>query len=202
MRHATERAAAHVLVDRIRQGDTEAETQLVSQYSRPVLAMLTQRAGGDVQRAEDLHQETFVIVLQRLRTSGIDDPRKLAAFIHKTASNLLVADFRKEARRRTYPDSEIAYLSVDPDADQLVALIRAEANDAVRKLIQELNNARDREILYRFYILQQEKQVVCTILGLSNEHFDRVVSRARTRFRELIDERRAAPDLAMDIPAR
>lgn len=202
MRHATEPAAPEALVDRIRKGDTDAETQLVSQYSRPIMSMLAVRAGGDVQRAEDLHQETFLVVLKRLRESGIDEPRKLAAFIHKTACNLLVADFRKESRRRTFTDSEIAELGVDPEADQLVGLIRDEASHAVRKLIQELNNARDRELLYRFYILQQEKPVVCEIMNLSNEHFDRVISRARRRFRELIDERRAAPDLATDIPAR
>jgi len=200
LRHGTQRAAPEVLVDRIRRGDAEAETALISQYSRPVMAMLAVRAGGDVQRAEDLHQETFLIVLKRLRTSGIDDPRKLAAFIHRTASNLLIAEYRKEARRKTIADPDTIALGIDSGSDQLVALIREEADDAVRKLIQELRNPRDRELLYRFYILQQEKPVVCQIMNLSTEHFDRVISRARKRFRELIDERNAAPDLATGIP--
>lgn len=188
-----ESVAPRTLVDRIRDGDKTAESELVRRYSRPIMTMLRQRA-GNVQRAEDLHQDTFFIVLQRLRTTGINDPSLISAFLHKTAINLLIEDGRKEARRKTYADTDRVLLETDASADQLGALIRAEAANAVRSMIQELRNPRDRELLYRFYILQQEKPIVCQAMALPSEHFDRVISRARTRFRELVEDKRPAID--------
>ncbi len=177
------------LVLRIGEGDSTAETELVQRFSRPVMTMLQHRT-GDVQRAEDVHQDTFCIVLERLRTRSIDDPSRISAFIHRTAINVLIGDYRKEARRETYADTELIQRHVDRRADQLQELIRTESGEAIRSTIQELGNDRDKELLYRFYILQEEKPVICKVLALTSEHFDRVISRARKRFRQLLERRK------------
>lgn len=182
------------LVDRIRAGDKRAETELVRRYSRPIMTLLRHRT-GNVQRAEDLHQDTFFVVLQRLRTSGIDDPARVSAFLHQTAINLLIGENRREARRKTQPDADLIDVQPDASADQLRALIRAEADGAVRTMIQELTTPRDKELLYRFYILQQEKPLICKAMTLSFDSFDRVISRARKRFRALIAQKRPSADL-------
>ena len=176
------------LVERIQAGHRSAEAELVSRYSRAIMLMLEQRT-GDIQRAEDAHQDTFCIVLQRLRTNGIDDPSRIASFLHSTAINVLIGDYRKESRRKTYPDSDLVQKQKDRKSDQLRQLIRDESDNAVRAVVQEMGNPRDREILYRFYILQQEKPLICKALDLTSAHFDRVVSRARKRFRRLVEKK-------------
>lgn len=180
------------LVERIAVGDSAAEAELVRRYSRALMTMLENRT-GDIQRAEDVHQDTFCIVIERLRTKCIDDPSRIAAFIHKTAINVLIGQYRKEKRRQTYPDTDLIQRHKDTGNDQLRQLIRNESGDAIRGAVLELNNDRDRELLYRFYILQQEKPAVCKMLELTSEHFDRVISRARKRFRELVERRRLVP---------
>ena len=185
--------APQVLVERIRDGSERAESELVRRYSRAIMVMLKQRT-GDVQRAEDIQQDTFCVVLQRLRTTSIDDPSRISAFLHKTAINLLIGEFRKEARRQTHADTDLVQRHTDTRSNQLRQLIRDEADRAIRTMIQELKNARDRELLYRFYILQQEKPLVCKALTLTTEHFDRVVSRARKRFRQLVEEKQFPVD--------
>jgi DNA-directed RNA polymerase specialized sigma24 family protein len=114
--------------------------------------------------------------------------------------NLLIDQGRKEARRKTSADSDLVDLQSDNTADQLRTLIREEADQAVRTMIMELRNPRDRELLHRFYILQQEKPLVCQSMALPSEHFDRVISRARKRFRELIEGKRAGAFLSDDEP--
>ena len=57
---------------------------------------------------------------------------------------------------------------------------------AVRCLLAELKPNRDREILFRFYIEEEEKDQICAELGLSADHFKRVLYRARRRFRKLL----------------
>ncbi len=179
---------AESLVERIGAGDKSAESELIRRFSRSVLTMLEMRT-GDRATAEDIHQETFCIVLERLRTRGIDNPALISAFIHRTAINVLIAENRKDARRKTGADTELVERCMDSRSDQLQQLIREESARAVRLVLQELKNARDKELLYRFYILQEEKSAICTTLRLSAAHFDRVISRARLRFRRLVEMR-------------
>lgn len=40
---------------------------------------------------------------------------------------------------------------------------------------------RDREILIQHYLLEVDKHKICENMAIDNEHYDRVVSRARKR---------------------
>ena len=104
----------------------------------------------------------------------------------------MIGDYRKESRRRTSADTELVQRQLDESSDQLGELIKRESSRAIRETLLELNNERDKELLYRFYILQEEKLTICKILALSAEHFDRVISRARKRFRQLVEKRKLA----------
>lgn len=58
----------------------------------------------------------------------------------------------------------------------------------MRRVLAELPSDRDREILFRFYIAEDEKDSICRDLGLTSLHFNRVLFRARERYRELYEE--------------
>ena len=174
------------LVRQITAGDRDAEQTLVRRYSRGLMFMLKRRT-RDTQLAEDLHQDTFRIVIERLRSKGLDNPKKLSAFIHRTAINLHIGEIRRDNRRKTDIDMESIDRYPDDRAGQLDDLLRSEAAGAVRSLINDLKKPRDRELIRRFYIFEQEKEVICQSLGLTARHFDRVISRARARFRTLTE---------------
>jgi RNA polymerase sigma-70 factor (ECF subfamily) len=185
----TEAEAAADLVRRIHAGDAMAETELVERYSRGLLYML-RRAAGDLALAEDLHQEAFRILLERLRERGLEEPERLAGFLHRTAKNLLVAGYRKGARRKTDGEVEGMEAVPDPASGPLQETLRQEEARRVRQLIGELDTDRDRQILYRFYIAEEEKDLICADLGLSSLHFNRVLFRARQRFKEILEDSR------------
>jgi RNA polymerase sigma-70 factor (ECF subfamily) len=182
----TEAEVATALVHRIQAGDARAETELVERYSRGLLYML-RRTAGDPSLAEDLHQEAFRIVLERLRERGLEDPERLAGFLHRTAKNLFLAGYRKGIRRKTDGESEGMEAVPDPAADALHEAVRQEEAALVRRLIGELETDRDRQILYRFYIAEEEKERICADLELSSLHFNRVLFRARQRFKDLLE---------------
>ncbi len=179
---------SHVAADlaqRINGGDALAEAELVERYSRGVLYLL-RRNTGDPALADDLHQETFRIVLQRLRSRPLADPAKLAGFLNRTARNLVIGDYRKKVRRRT--DSlEQPERSADPAPGQLHQTLLNEAAGCVRRLLDELRPDRDRQILYRFYIAEEPKERICADFDLSSLHFNRVLHRARGRFKALLE---------------
>src|SRR5687767_9600880 len=147
--------------------------------------------------AEDLTQETLHIVVERMRAATIDDPRKVFAFAAATARNLALNAARKMLRQQTVVDSELI--------DELAQNMEMEGDlsesddrhlaQAVAALLEELPTERDRQLLMRFYLDGTVKQVLCRELGLSPKHFDRVLMRARSRLRTIIERR--APHLAL-----
>ncbi|MES1245153.1 MAG: sigma-70 family RNA polymerase sigma factor [Acidobacteriota bacterium] len=187
-----ERSEAEVaaeLTERIHRGDRTAEEELVHRYSRGLLFHL-RRTAGDPDLADDLHQETFRVVLERLRGEGIADPERLAGFILGTGRNLFLGGWRKRARRGEGTSLDAlegaAAEPPDPVPGQLDRVLQEEEILKVRRLIGELGTDRDRQILFRFYVAEEGKERICADLGLSSLHFNRVLFRARQRFKELL----------------
>jgi len=184
-REPDEAGIATDLVRRIAAGDAAAETALVQRYSRGLLYLL-RRLGAPPELADDLHQETFRIVLERLRRRGLDEPAGLAGFLRGTARNLMIAERRKTVRRKTDTDPEGLERAVHPAPGQLSSVLLNEEAAIVRRLIAELPTERDRQLLLRFYVGEEEKESICADLGLDSLHFNRVLFRARHRFKELL----------------
>ena len=192
-----EATIARDLAQRIAGGDQAAEQEMIVRYSRPLLYMLRRRA-GDPDLAEDLHQDVFRVVIERLRDRGIKEPEKLAGFIQSTGRNLLIGEIRRSQRRRTYADSDAIDASADTESStQFSDTSDEQEASAVRELLEELKPERDRAILIRFYLQQEDNASICSALDLTDLHFNRVLYRAKKRFRALIESsaHAAAADL-------
>ncbi len=175
------------LVLRIGKGEREAEQQMVARYSRGLLFLLRRKA-NDPELALDLAQDTFRIALEKLRVSSIEEPGRLAAYLRGIALKLLVGQRRKDARRATSPDSEAIERVADHAVGPFDRVSAEQAQRAVRALLEELPVARDREILTRWYLKEEEKDYICERLGVDSLHFNRVLFRAKQRFRELVED--------------
>jgi RNA polymerase sigma-70 factor (ECF subfamily) len=176
------------LSHRIRAGDKNAEDQL----SRRIAAGITQiivGMTGNFALAQELCQETLIIIISRLRTQPLDDPDKLPAFVAQIARNLVVAERRKDRRRKTDVDSE----AIDDVADQAQGqehdAQRESAAVAIRKVLAEMKSIRDRSMLVRYYLRDEDKKDICRELGLSEPSFNVILFRARSRFLELLEKR-------------
>jgi RNA polymerase sigma-70 factor (ECF subfamily) len=174
---------------RIREGDVSAESELVRQLEPGLRVLLRRRTGGDLHLLQDLVQETLIIVLQRLRGGGIDEPAKLAAFTAQTARNLAIASLRKRQRQKTDVDSESVERNAGLTRGLDVHVADDEAALAVRALLRELPQARDRVMLKRFYLDDLSKESICSEMQLSEAAFNQALSRARRRFRQIVEER-------------
>jgi RNA polymerase sigma-70 factor (ECF subfamily) len=169
------------LVRRIRRGDLEAEEELVQRYRRGVSVILY-RAGADAAAIGDLSQDTFRLALEKIRRGEVREPEKLSGFVCALARNLATDHFRKASAHRLTPIRETI---VSAQADPLEELLRGERAESVRRVLSEMASERDRRILFRFYIAEDEKDAICRDLGLTSLHFNRVLFRARERYREL-----------------
>lgn len=184
------------IVAGIKNGDKGAETKLYQRYARRVRLVL-RRAVGDPETAADMHQETFLIVIERLRGAGVKQPEKLCAFIYGIARNLVRAYKRVQVGHRTHPDTEKVEAASSDSGDPVAELEREENVRFVREVIDELPVPRDREILLRFYVLDQDRAVIRAAVGLDAAHFNRVLFRAKERFKELLKKHRRRQQLKL-----
>lgn len=191
------------LLTLIQQGNGSAETELVSLFHKGLYYAMRHRT-GDSFLAEDICQETWRIMLEKIRSLGsgvLENPQLLPAYIHQTAMNLFIAEEKKTVRRRTDVDSEMLTEVIDENCEAAVdELARTRMQKRVREVIDGLQNARDRLILYRYYIQEQSKEQICRELSLDSRHFDRVAHRARDRLRVAVD--RHAADLKGELGLR
>ena len=178
-------ATPALLAAAISRGERKAEAALFTRYYAVTLLIL-ERKTGDRELAQDLCQEAFCITLERLRNRPLSEPEKLPAFLHSTAINLYIADVRKSDRRKTFTDQALLDGIADSTQNQYRQLLRERSGDAVRRLIDAMNNSRDRMLLFQYYIEEKEKAQVCADLGLTQRHFDKVLFRAKQRFKELV----------------
>jgi RNA polymerase sigma-70 factor (ECF subfamily) len=183
---ADEGVLAAEISRRIRDGDSAAENELIRQFQPGLRMILYRRTGGDEALVDDLVQETMLIVLQRLRGEGLQDPAGLAAFAAQTARNLSLGVRRKYARQRTDSNNEAIAQTHAPSAGVDEQVSDAAVVQAVRRMLDELPSARDRALLKRFYLDEGDKDALCREFELAEGTLNQALNRARSRFRAIL----------------
>jgi RNA polymerase sigma-70 factor (ECF subfamily) len=161
------------------------ESLIAQQYTG--LRLLILRRTGDAEVAADLLNEAACTTWEKWQAGLIHRPEEIGGYIFQVAMNLLRNHRRSIAERSdrraasevldSLPDSTEA---TDRWVDKKIAL-------QVRRILQELRTPRDREILTRFYLDDQDKEAICRDLSLDADQFDKVLHRARGRLKELIE---------------
>ena len=181
------RLEAESLVKRIMEGDAAAETELVERYQRGI-AILLRRKVRDATVAEDLFQEVFYLAIEKIRNGEVRQPNRLNAYLAGLTANLVIGHFRKESKHN--PPGAVSNfaahgaLSIRPT--QFDSLLFEERARVTRQTLAELKSERDRDLLFRFYIAGEEKDQICHELGLTAIHFNRVLYRAKQRYKRLL----------------
>jgi RNA polymerase sigma-70 factor (ECF subfamily) len=183
------------LVLRIRGGDRRAEEELVSRFGEG-LSFLLRRWTRERTAAEDLYQETFRLALEKIRRGEVRDPERLGAYLRSLAKNLSTEYYRRGSVREVREEGiEAAAELSAPEAGQLGKLLRREKADLVRRVLGELGSERDRQVLFRFYIAEEDKERIGADLGLSGPELNLVLFRARRRYRDLFERHVATQGL-------
>lgn len=182
----TQADMAKGLVERIGAGDAAAESELFERFATGIQLILLKRTGNR-QISSDLCQDTFIIALQKLRAGQLRNPESLVAFLRQIAVNLSIEHFRKE-RRYIHQEDGIISLQPAPRDRKAERIDHRRARKMLNEVIEKLAQQRDRAILHRFYLLDEDKPQICAALELSAAHFDRVLYRAKKRMCEMIEK--------------
>ena len=154
----------------------------------PGLRALILRRVGDAEVAADILQDAAVTTLEKLRSGEIAHPENLGGYLYRVALNHLRNHRRKDRSPASSADAVEDLRDAEDDPDW-ARVGRPQWARAARRMLEEMPVARDRDVLVRFYLDDEDKEGICRELRLSEEHFNRVIFRARNRFRELLERR-------------
>jgi RNA polymerase sigma-70 factor, ECF subfamily len=181
------------LVRRIRGGDNRAETELYERHKRSVLSMLQERT-RNLALAADLCQQTFLTVLKKLREQDLQKPASVLGYLHQTAKFLALNARRKFDDSVPRAGGNLLQQLMHEGDGPARQLQRAQVERILRALLQAVHNDRDREILLRYYVHEQDKAQITAAMRLTPDQVDRVLSRARKRFKQKLLDASIDPD--------
>jgi len=126
--------------------------------------------------------------VQKLQAGEISTRAQLDGYVYRVALNHFRNHQRKDKSRVSNHDAA-AELPDRDDRGLPESLEKAQCVKVARELLNEVKPARDRDLLVRFYLYEETKEQLCQSFGLSELHFNRVIFRARARFRDLLKRR-------------
>jgi RNA polymerase sigma factor (sigma-70 family) len=176
-------APTRSLVDRCRRGDRSAWNELVEDYSRYVYAIIMRGYRLSEDDAEDVFQEVFARVFERLET--LRDDEALRGWIAQVTRNLCT-----DHLRRARPTEELTEETVRDTDDRLSDLDEALA---VRQALLRLP-AGCAEILDRFFCRDEPYRTISKALGIPAGTIASRISRCLDRLRRDLDGRDRAAD--------
>jgi RNA polymerase sigma-70 factor (ECF subfamily) len=146
---------------------------------------LTQRKLKDRELAADLINEAIVVTLDHIRIGRPIEPRHVAGYVFKVGLNLL-RNRQRNAHNRADLRADAKTLETLSECDDDVVQATQIRQKALQ-VINSLGSPRDREVVKRFYLDEDEKVVICADLGLTPLQFTQVMSRARQRMKLLFE---------------
>jgi RNA polymerase sigma-70 factor (ECF subfamily) len=170
-------------VESIRNGDDEAVEELYRVFSRGVRYYLCRHLGA--QELDDRVHDTFLIVIQAIRSGALREPERLMGFVRTVVRRQVAAAIDLAIQsRRGYADLELGGRVADQRLDPEQRILRDEKTAIMLKVLRGISR-RDREILTRFYLYEQTQEQICAEMELTATQFRLLKSRAKARFGEL-----------------
>jgi RNA polymerase sigma-70 factor (ECF subfamily) len=177
------------IVERIRAGEQSAMEDLYDVFSKGIRFYLCRHLGP--QDLEDRLHDIFLIVAQSIRKGDLREPERLMGYVYTVVRRQVAAQIDSAVQaRRSLADLDCGMNLSDQHPDPERIAIEQE-NEAVALRILRSLPKRDREVLIRFYLEEQQPERICRELGLTETQFRLVKSRAKARFGELARTRLA-----------
>jgi len=176
-----------MLTARVLCGEVSAFEELINRYKMSVFTIIY-RMTGQYQEAEDISQDVFITVYQKLHQ--FDNSKRFAPWIHRIAINTCISALRKknkiillnfdESYSNQY-ESEYHYNYGDPDLFLQRTELKAEIKTALNALPESY-----RLVLALRYQADLDNQEIADTLGVNKENIEVKIHRARKSLRKIL----------------
>lgn len=169
-------------LERLRAADFRTEQHFVAYFSALIQIKLRSRLQAR-EAIEDVRQETFSRFFVALRGGKILQPERLGAFVNSICNNVLLEHYRSGTRNDSLDDGQDRDFPA-PGKDPLGTLTSKQAEEKIRQILQKLSE-RDRQLLRRVFLEEQDKDEICREFGVDREYLRVLLHRAKKSFKSL-----------------
>jgi RNA polymerase sigma factor (sigma-70 family) len=152
------------ILDLIRRGDEEGLVMLYESNRRSIVAYVSQNSGTP-DDAEDLLQESLVVLWERVRSGQFEYRARLCTFIYGVAKNMWsrrLARMRREAPSEPDPEEHS-----DGALSPLDDLIECEESELVRRALERIGE-QCKKLLNLFYWEELSMEEIAVQMGFAN----------------------------------
>lgn len=172
------------LVQRIRDGDSAAMEELYGIFAKGIRYFLLRNLGPE--DLDDKVHDCFLIVAQAIKNGDLREPERLMGYVRTVVKRQIAGSIDIAVQqRRTRVEFDDTLFSVSDWRDNPETTVMARQRAEIARRVLNGVSRRDREILNRFYVLEQPQEQICGEMGLSYNQFRLLKSRAKARFGEL-----------------
>jgi RNA polymerase sigma-70 factor (ECF subfamily) len=173
-----------VLVRRIHAGEPAAMEELYGIFAKGIRYFLLRNLGPD--DLDDKVHDCFVIVTQAIRNGDLREPERLMGYVRTVVKRQIAGsiDVAVQQRRSRVEFDDTLFSVTDWRDNPESSVIARQRAEIARKVLDGVSR-RDREILKRFYMMEQPQEQICEEMGLTYNQFRLLKSRAKARFGEL-----------------
>jgi RNA polymerase sigma factor (sigma-70 family) len=171
------------LVGQIRHGDSDAMEQLYRVFSKGIRFLLCRQL-GPIELDDKIH-DIFLVVFQAICRGELREPERLMGFVRTVVRRQIANHIEKAVQmRHGFVDLDMALPVPDGRMDPEKSCAFSQKVALMEEVLSGIST-RDREILTRFYLDEQSQESICSDMGLSENQFRLLKSRAKSRFAEL-----------------
>lgn len=175
-----------LLVGAILRRDRKAMAEFVSNYADAVYAYVGHRLAPRIERVDDLVHDVFLAALANLE--GFRGVASLRAWLLGIARHKVEDYYRRQLREpEPLPESGDAFEPSDsaPLIDERIDRARAAAR--AQQVLQRMPETYSAALLWRYWENRSVREIA-EATGKTEKAIERLLARARARFRELWDE--------------
>lgn len=179
------------LIVRYLKGDEECFSELVNRHERKIFTSIFLLV-KDRDLANDIFQDTFIKVINTLRSGTYNEEGKFLSWVLRIAHNLVIDHFRREKRMPMLHDTEeYSIFDVIGLTDENVEdkLVRDQIHQMVRRLVEELPLDQREVVIMRHYGNMSFKEIAEHTNVSINTSLGRM-RYALINLRKLIDDRK------------
>lgn len=169
------------LVARIQAGDPIAMEELYEILSGGIRIYIQRQLGA--QEIEDHVHDTFLVLVAAIRQGEIREPERLMGFVRTVVRRQIagwIGRLQQSRRDQEVVDQQTMRIHDRRQSPEETA-IDSEKHEIISRALESLTD-RQREILIRFYLLEQPQERICLEMRLTNTQFRLMKSRAKTLF--------------------
>jgi RNA polymerase sigma factor (sigma-70 family) len=151
------------IIQRIKENDRTVLGEIYIKYEKPVHSYI-KKHGGDNFDAEDMLQESIIVLWQNVNNGKFDLSSKLGTYLVAVAKNKWRAQLRKSNK---ISGSELPESSTNPNENPLQLILTEEKENIIKKAFKLIHPI-CKQLLMLFYFEERSLEEITKILKFAN----------------------------------